>query len=116
MIPKPDFIFSNEKLYEHKKIIFFSLEDLKVLCIYFKVEGGFIAPMDLDYLEVRKDFNLNLFHSILIKENITFEDMAKLIQLFDVFESELTFDDALKIAQSPRYTKINFNEMYFSID
>jgi len=116
MIPEPDFIFSNEKLYEHKKITFFSLGELKVLCIYFKVGDGFTVPMDLDYLEVTKDFNMNLFSSILSKEQIESEDIAKLIQLFDVFESNLTLDDALKIAQSPRYEKIDFNEMYFSVE
>lgn len=115
MIPKEDFIFNDDKLFERRKIIFFEKNDLTTLCIYFKKDNGFFVPQDLDFLEVDETFDFIQFKNILSKNTIELKDIAELIQIFDVFGVKLDFDQALYIAQGYPSSKLDFNQMYFSV-
>ena len=111
---KEDEIFSNEKLYYRKKISHFQLEDLKILCLYFTGPTGYYVPVEMDYLKVSASFDFNRFKSILMKETIQIEDMAKLIQLFDL---KYSLENAIEtVKHSAPYIWMDFNKLYFSIE
>jgi hypothetical protein len=111
---KEDYIFANEKLYFRKKIVFFKINDMDALCLYFKKNDSFFVSHYLDFFSIEDEQTFIKISEILSKENLSNTDIANLIILFGNYENSLSVEQCSVIINKT-FIGIDLNDVYFSI-